>query len=102
MAHSKVDTALVLEKANRLELLNQALSDELESSRRIMDHLGKSWEGEAYNQLTKSFLAFANKYFSSYQAMLKGYADYLRIYVDEGFTIAETENIAKSGDFEQV
>lgn len=101
MAQSKVNTMLVLEKANRLELLNKALSDELESSRAIMTHLEECWESEACKQLTGTFMAFANRYFSNYQTMLKGYADYLRVYVDEGYTETENENIVTGTEFSE-
>lgn len=98
MARLQVDTDQVAQIAQNLESLNTKLKEELERSKAVIDGLGSTWQGEAYNTTKESYDTFASKYFQNYYDLIDQYAKFLHTYVERGYFDTETNvsNLAQS------
>lgn len=89
----KVSGAQVAAIASSMEKLNNKLTDELNTSSKLIRGLSSIWSGEAAETTISTFNAFASKYFDNYQALIKQYIQFLRNNVEEGYTQTEKENV---------
>ncbi len=95
----KVNTDQVGQIATTIEGLNKDLKESLENSKKIVNDLGNTWEGEASQATISSFNEFANKYFQNYYDIIDNYVKFLRTNVDAGYFETETVNTNLSDAF---
>lgn len=89
----RVNTEQVGQIATNLETLNGRLREELENSKQVVNDLRSIWEGEAAEATISSYNEFANKYFESYEDVIKQYVTFLRQNVESGYFDTETANV---------
>ena len=94
-----VNTEQVAQIADRIENLNNRLTEELNNSKVTIDQLANIWEGEAAQATISSFDEFAAKYFQNYENIITQYVQFLRTYIDQGYFDTETQNIGLADAF---
>jgi len=95
----KVNTDQVGQIATTIEGLNKELKEKLENSKKIINDLGNTWEGEASQATISSFNEFASKYFQNYYDIIDNYVKFLRTNVDQGYFETETANTNLADSF---
>jgi len=95
----KVNTDQVAQIASTIEGLNKDLKESLENSKKIVNGLSNTWEGEASQATISSFNEFANKFFQNYYDVIDNYVKFLRTNVDSGYFETETTNTNLSDAF---
>ena len=94
-----VNTEQVAQIADRIENLNNRLTEELNNSKVTIDQLANIWEGEAAQATISSFDEFAAKFFQNYEDVITQYVQFLRINVAQGYFDTETQNIGLADAF---
>lgn len=95
----KIDTAQVVQIADKMASLNDELQQTLESAKKTITNLNLVWEGEAANSTIDAINEFSAKYFQSYYNLIDNYVAFLRKTVSEGYEQAETANTSLSEAF---
>ncbi|GMK42098.1 hypothetical protein PCCS19_51570 [Paenibacillus sp. CCS19] len=95
----KVNTAQVLDIAQKIEGLNTNLLDQLKEGQTTVKNLANYWEGEAAQATIEAYESFAAKYFQTYHDILDQYVKFLKMNVAQGYFEVETTNTSLSDAF---
>ena len=95
----RINTDEVGLAASSIEILNKKLNDKLLEGQAAIKALGRTWEGEAYQETVGSFDSFAGKYFEEYKKLIDDYVAFLREHVEQGYFITEVRNADLAGQF---
>ena len=90
----KIDTAQVLEIANKLSGLNDELQTNLKEAQSTITNLETIWQGEAATATIDAVNSFAADYFQNYYDLINQYVEFLKKNVAQGYE--ETENVNKT------
>ena len=90
----KIDTAQVLEIANKLSGLNDELQTNLKEAQSTITNLETVWQGEAATATIDAVNSFAADYFQNYYDLINQYVEFLKKNVAQGYE--ETENVNKT------
>lgn len=89
----KIDTDVVRNVANNLKVLNSQIKEGFEDVQTSILELEASWQGNAANHAIDSFDKIKELFLSRYDVM-EGYANFLLLYIGEGYE--ENEKKIKS------
>ncbi len=95
----KIDTAQVLEIANKLSSLNDDLQTNLKEAQTTITNLGDIWKGEAATATIDAVNSFATEYYQNYYDLIDQYVQFLKNNVVSGYEETETVNTTLADSF---
>ena len=95
----KIDTAQVLEIANKLSELNDDLQTNLKEAQTAITNLENVWKGEAATATIEAINSFASDYFQNYYDLINQYVEFLKKNVVTGYEDTETANTTLAESF---
>ncbi len=95
----KIDTAQVLEIANKLSSLNDDLQTNLKEAKTTITNLCEFWKGDAATATKDAVESFATAYFQNYYDLIDQYVQFLKTNVVQGYEETETANTTLADSF---